>query len=119
MGAKSPLTGTIKEANAGGTSAQLLARLGVKAIIIEGKPEKADKWYSLHVSEEGITIAEESETVGKGNFETVEILNKRIDEKVGVIAVGPAGEMLMRAANISIKDPENHIRSCGRGGDQQ
>jgi aldehyde:ferredoxin oxidoreductase len=27
-GAKSPLTGTIKEANSGGTSAQMLAKLG-------------------------------------------------------------------------------------------
>ena len=33
-GAKSPLTGTIKEANAGGTSAQMLAKLGVKALIV-------------------------------------------------------------------------------------
>ena len=38
-GAKSPLTGTIKESNAGGSAAQLLARLGIKAIIIEGLPE--------------------------------------------------------------------------------
>ena len=39
-GAKSPLTGTIKESNAGGTAAQCLARLGIKALIIEGLPEK-------------------------------------------------------------------------------
>ncbi|SDM96389.1 Aldehyde ferredoxin oxidoreductase, N-terminal domain, partial [Geoalkalibacter ferrihydriticus] len=32
-GAKSPLTGTIKESNAGGTAAQMLTRMGVKAII--------------------------------------------------------------------------------------
>ena len=38
VGAKSPLTGTIKESNSGGTSAQMLAKLGVKALIIEGKP---------------------------------------------------------------------------------
>ena len=34
IGAKSPLTGTIKESNAGGTAAQILARAGCKAIII-------------------------------------------------------------------------------------
>ena len=39
-GAKSPLTGTIKESNAGGNAAQLLARLGIKAIIIEGIPRE-------------------------------------------------------------------------------
>ncbi len=115
-GAKSPLTGTIKEANAGGTSAQMLAKLGVKALIIEGKPADASKWYSLHVQEDGVTIQEESEVIGMGNFAVVQALNKRLGDKVGVITIGPAGEMKMTAANISIKDPDDHLRSSGRGG---
>lgn len=115
-GAKSPLTGTIKESNAGGTSARLLAKLGVKALIVEGKPKDDTLWYSLHVSEQGVAIQQESEVLGKGNYEMVQILNSRLGEKTGVIAVGPAGEMLMSAANISIKDPGSRIRSCGRGG---
>ncbi len=44
------------------------------------------------------------------------MLNARLGEKIGVIAVGPAGEMQMSAANISVKDPGSRIRSCGRGG---
>src|SRR5512139_3793881 len=36
VGCKSPLTQAIKEANAGGTAAQKLDRLGIKAIIVEG-----------------------------------------------------------------------------------
>ncbi len=36
VGAKSPLTGTIKEANAGGVTSQKLASLGIKAIVVEG-----------------------------------------------------------------------------------
>jgi aldehyde:ferredoxin oxidoreductase len=115
-GAKSPLTGTIKEANAGGTSAQMLAKLNVKALIIEGMPEDQDKWYSLHVTQEGVKIQEETEVIGKGNFETVQTVNKRLGDKVGVITIGPAGEMRMCAANISIKDPDSHMRSNGRGG---
>ena len=67
IGAKSPLTGTIKESNAGGSAAQLLARAGCKAIIIEGLPEK-DTWYSLALTPDAITISEESELIGKGNF---------------------------------------------------
>ena len=114
-GAKSPLTGTIKEANAGGTSAQMLARLGVKALIIEGMPV-ADCWYGLQVSADGVKISEEQETIGKGNYEVVQILNKRLGEKCGVITVGPAGEMKMTAANISVKDPGSRLRSSGRGG---
>ncbi|TKB27058.1 aldehyde ferredoxin oxidoreductase [Desulfopila sp. IMCC35006] len=114
-GAKSPLTGTIKEANAGGTSAQMLAKLGIKALIIEGKPQ-VDTWYSLHVTADGVSINEETELIGKGNYEVVTTLNTRLGEKFGVISIGQAGEMKMAAANISIKDPGSRIRSSGRGG---
>ncbi len=114
-GAKSPLTGTIKEANAGGSSAQMLAKLGVKALIIEGQPIE-DKWYSLQVATDGVAIKEETELIGKGNYEVVQTLNSRLGEKFGVITIGPAGEMKMAAANISIKDPGSRIRSNGRGG---
>ncbi len=115
IGAKSPLTGTIKEANAGGTSAQLLARLGCKALIIEGKPSE-DAWYNLMVTPEGITINKEEELVGKGNFTVVKTVADRLGEKTGLITIGQAGEMQMCSANISIKDPDGHLRSCGRGG---
>ena len=115
IGAKSPLTGTIKEANAGGTAAQMLARLGCKALIIEGMPE-GDGWYTLYMDKHGITIAEEKELIGKGNFAVVATIEGRTSEKHGLITIGPAGEMKMLAANISIKDPDSHLRSNGRGG---
>lgn len=114
-GAKSPLTGTIKESNAGGTAAQMLARLGCKAIIIEGKPAD-DKWYYLHFTPDGITINQENELVGKGNFEVVDAVHKRLGSTHGVITIGPCGEMCMSSANISVKDPDGKLRSHGRGG---
>ena len=114
-GAKSPLTGTIKESNAGGTAAQLLARLGIKAIIIEGLPKK-DSWYRLHVDKNGVTAQEDTELAGKGNYELMQILQKKYGEKMGILSIGPAGEMRMPAANISVKDPDGTIRSLGRGG---
>ncbi len=114
-GAKSPLTGTIKEANAGGTAAQLFARCGCKALIIEGLP-KDDSWYSLAVTPEGVTISEEKELVGQGNYTVAKTLSKRFDGKRGVITIGPAGEMKLRAANISVMDPDGNLRSNGRGG---
>ncbi len=115
-GAKSPLTGTIKESNAGGTSAMMLAKLGVKALVIEGKPADDSKWFSLHVDQDGAAIREETEVIGMGNFATVQAVIQRLGDKVGVISIGPAGEMRMAAANISVKDPDNHMRSAGRGG---
>ncbi len=114
-GAKSPLTGTIKESNAGGTSAQQFAKMGIKALIIEGLP-KDDKWYSLHVTVDGVTIQEETELIGKGNFAVIEAVSARLGKKTGVVTIGPAGEMKMASANISVKDPDSKIRSHGRGG---
>jgi len=114
-GAKSPLTGTIKESNAGGTAAQMLARLGIKALIIEGLPTK-DAWYSLHVNKDGVSVQEETELIGQGNFAVVEALEARLGKKTGILTIGPVGELKMTAANISVKDPDSKLRSHGRGG---
>jgi len=110
-GAKSPLTGTIKESNSGGTSSQLLARMGIKALIVEGLPEK-DTFYSLRVNTEGVSISEETALVDKGNFAVVDSL----PDDVGVLTIGQVGENRMPAANISVMDPDGKLRSLGRGG---
>jgi aldehyde:ferredoxin oxidoreductase len=114
-GAKSPLTGGIKESNAGGTTAQQFARMGIKAMIIEGMP-KEDKFYSLHITKDGVTIAEESELLGAGNFAVIDAMVEKYDKKIGVITIGLPGELKMASANISVKDPDGKIRSHGRGG---
>ena len=114
-GAKSPLTGGIKESNAGGTAGQMLAKLGIKALIIEGAP-KGDSWYNLSVSLEGVSINEEKELLGLGNFAVIDAVEARLGKKTGVLTIGPAGELKMTAANISVKDPDSKIRSHGRGG---
>jgi aldehyde:ferredoxin oxidoreductase len=114
-GAKSPLTGTIKESNVGGLAAQMFARLGIKALIIEGIPP-GDAWFGLHVDKEGVRIQRETELMGQGNFAVVETLEARLGKKTGVLTIGPAGEMKMLAANISVKDSDSKLRSHGRGG---
>jgi aldehyde:ferredoxin oxidoreductase len=114
-GFKSPLTGGIKESNAGGTAAQDLEKLGIKAVIIEGIP-KEDKWYSIHINNDGATIKEETALIGKGNYEVIKSVTEKLGPKTGVLTIGPAGEYKMAAANISVKDPDGNIRSHGRGG---
>ncbi|RYD01581.1 hypothetical protein N752_28820 [Desulforamulus aquiferis] len=115
VGSKSPLTGGIKESNSGGSAAQKLAKLGIKALIIEGKPDD-NTFYSLHVDISGVKIQEETELVGKGNYEVIDKLSKKFGDRIGVITIGQAGEYKMSAANISIKDYHGYIRSAGRGG---
>ncbi|MGI5920537.1 MAG: aldehyde ferredoxin oxidoreductase family protein [Syntrophomonadaceae bacterium] len=115
VGAKSPLTGGIKESNVGGSAAQKMARLGIKAIIIEGLPVPG-KFYSLHISKNEQRLSEEKELLGKGNYEVIETLSQRYGKKIGVITIGQAGEYKLLAANISVKDYHGYIRSAGRGG---
>lgn len=114
-GFKSPLTGGIKESSAGGNNGQYLKKLGIKALIIEGMPQE-NKWYSIHVDKDGATIREENEYIGKGNYELFNAISEKMGRKVGALAIGPAGELRMSAANISAKDPDGNIRSHGRGG---
>jgi aldehyde:ferredoxin oxidoreductase len=53
IGGKSPLTGGVKEANAGGTTGLHLAHLGIKALILEDKPDD-EEWSILLVDHDGI-----------------------------------------------------------------
>lgn len=116
VGAKSPLTGGIKESNAGGSFSQKLARLGIKALVIEGMPAD-DKFYVINVNSGGVTIEEAPpEIIGKGNYEAIKLLSEKYGEKAAVALAGPAGEMKLAAANVSVKDPDGNIRSAGRGG---
>src|SRR3990170_4229308 len=70
VGAKSPLTGTIKESNSGGQAALALAALGIKAIVLEGKPREK-RLYRLVVSKEGLKIEAAEGLAGLGNYDTV------------------------------------------------
>ena len=52
VGAKSPLTGTIKESNAGGTVAADLGHLGITAVIFDGQAPEGEL-YALKIDENG------------------------------------------------------------------
>lgn len=75
-----------------------------------------DKWYTIHVHKDGVNIKEETELLGKGNYEVVHTITSRYGENTGVMTIGQAGEYKMSTANISVKDPKGHLRSAGRGG---
>ena len=116
VGGKSPLTGGIKEANAGGVTSQKLASLGIKAVIIEGMPS-TDDWYLVKVSAAGADLIPANDLAGKGTYEVTAVLLERYGKEMGVITIGPAGEMLMAAAGVTNNDNEgNSSRYAGRGG---
>ncbi|MCG8400990.1 MAG: aldehyde ferredoxin oxidoreductase [Firmicutes bacterium] len=116
VGAKSPLTGTIKESNAGGITSQKLANLGIKAVVIEGKPAEKG-FYLLKVTPDGAEMFPAEDLAGKGTYEVTAICKERYGEKVAVVTIGPAGEMLMLSSGITNNDSEgNSSRYAGRGG---
>ena len=65
VGAKSPLTNTIKEANAGGAAAQKMARLGVQGIVVEGVSKGM---VAVKVTKDGVNFIEAGGFRGLGNY---------------------------------------------------
>jgi len=115
FGAKSPLTGGIKESNAGGLSGQKIAHLQLHAIIIEGQPAKGH-WYSLFINKDGVKFEDAADLVGMGMYKVDELMWEK-HPKTAVIGIGPAGEMKLSNAGISVNDMENRPgRYAGRGG---
>ncbi|MCX7823014.1 MAG: aldehyde ferredoxin oxidoreductase [Syntrophobacterales bacterium] len=116
VGCKSPLTGGIKESNAGGQPAQVLARLGYAAIVLEGKPS-SDNFYKILINKDGVKVETANEFRGLPNYDLIEKVKEQYGDKVACISIGTAGEMKMSAASVACTDPDMRpTRHCGRGG---
>lgn len=117
VGTKSPLTGTIKEANGGGTIGNSIGRLGIKAIIIEGQASKGDL-YALKIEEKGnAELIPVQELKGLGTYATVEKMHERYGKEYSVMCIGQAGEYLLGSASIQCSDTEGRpCRAAARGG---
>jgi aldehyde:ferredoxin oxidoreductase len=101
---KSPLTNIMVSASCGGPFGMSLKTSGWDGLLLKGKaPSKS----YLHISSKGCEIRDASSLWGKTTTETQNIL---VSEG-GILAIGPAGENLVRYANII----SGH-RFLGRGG---
>ncbi len=99
IGCKSPLTGGIKESNAGGQPSQMLGRLGYAAIVLEGKPGNSNL-YKIFINKDGVDIKEDNSLCMLGNYDLVEKMKSEFEGKIACISIGPAGEMKMPSASI-------------------
>ncbi|MCJ7649582.1 MAG: aldehyde ferredoxin oxidoreductase [Candidatus Lokiarchaeota archaeon] len=116
VGCKSPLTGGIKEANAGTPFSQQLARMRIAAIIVEGKHEGSE-FYTLKVKMDKAEFASADKWVGKGLYDAYKGLFKEYGNKVGICGVGIAAELLGASSGVCFNDPEGlPSRYAGRGG---
>jgi aldehyde:ferredoxin oxidoreductase len=116
VGCKSPLTGGIKEANAGGQPSQVLGRLGYAAIVLEGKP-KDDTLYKIFINKDGVKITADNTLKMLANYDLIEKMKKEHGDKIVCMSIGPAGEMKLSAATVACTDMElRPTRRAGRGG---
>lgn len=117
VGAKSPLTGGIKESNAGGTIAAAIGRLGITAIIIEGKA-KDDELYYLRIDEQGTaSLISARQYAGLRTYAYTDAMLAQYGEKTSVMCIGPAGELKLALASIQASDVDGRpCRAAGRGG---
>jgi aldehyde:ferredoxin oxidoreductase len=116
IGGKSPLTGGVKEANAGGSTGLQLTYLGIKALILEDMPPD-DEWQLIHLSSNGIRFEAANELAGLGVYDTALRLLERFGEKVAIALIGPGGEMGLASAGIQNLDKDGvPSRIAARGG---
>ena len=118
FGGKSPLMGGLKESNVGGVLGHKLAKLGIKAVVVENAPAD-DALRVLYLAADGSWRFERGDgLLGLGNYEAAARLLAGDSAKTrAVVSIGPAGEQRMGAASIAVNDPEGRpTRHAARGG---
>ncbi|MDO8472274.1 MAG: aldehyde ferredoxin oxidoreductase N-terminal domain-containing protein, partial [Dehalococcoidia bacterium] len=116
IGAKSPLTGTIKESNTGGNAGGNLPCLGLKAVIVEGKPAPGQS-HVLYLGRDRAELVPGAEYWGRNIFDACHSLRERFGPKVAVLCIGKTGERGQANSIIASTDPDGYpSRSASRGG---
>ena len=115
VGCKSPLTGGIKESNAGGQPGGHIAKLGILAIIVENMAPEGE-WWQLELGLDSARLVP-STVAGLNNFDAVAKLVEQYGDKCSYITIGRAGEFKLTASSIACTDRElRPMRHAGRGG---
>jgi aldehyde:ferredoxin oxidoreductase len=122
-GAKSPLTGGIKESNAGSAWPQYLASMQIKALVVEGKPKEKGKYWMASLTWDAkngkpkVEFFPADEYKGKNLYVVYPKLFKRFGEKVAIAGCGVAGEYGYANSGIAYNDlAKRPSRYSGRGG---
>jgi aldehyde:ferredoxin oxidoreductase len=123
VGGKSPLTGGIKESNAGSSWAADLAVMQVKALIIEGQPKEKGKFAGLNITWDAaagkpkVEFFDATEYAGKDLFEVFPKLYAKFGDKISISGCGVSGEYGYGNAGVVFNDQSKRpTRYSGRGG---
>lgn len=115
VGCKSPLTGGIKESNAGGTFGLAMGQLSIAGFTLYGG---CDEWTVIHLKKDGsIAFDSAAPYVGLGNFTCAERLHAQYGNKVSLAICGQVGEYGGLLAGIAMSDTDRRpARLAARGG---
>jgi aldehyde:ferredoxin oxidoreductase len=106
---KSPLTGIYCRSVGGGYFGAELKFAGYDAIIVEGQAEKPTYVW---INDDNVEFRDASRVWGLNTWATKEILQEETDKRARMVAIGPAGERLVRISAIMTDDS----RAAARGG---
>ncbi len=123
VGCKSPLTGGIKEANAGTAWGPDLARMRVRALIVEGYPESKEKYAGMLISwdkvfeQPKVEFFDATQYTKQDVYKTYPMMFERFGDHVSVASIGNAGENGYGNSGIVFNDmAKRPSRYAGRGG---
>ncbi len=92
---KSPLTGLIGTGNSGGYWGPRLKGAGLDSLMVRGA---SDKPVYLVIDEGDVKLHDAADLWGLDTYETTDELKRRHGDEFSVMAIGPAGENLVRFA---------------------
>jgi aldehyde:ferredoxin oxidoreductase len=124
VGAKSPLTGGIKESNAGSPWPQYLAMMQIKALVVEGQPKEKGRYWMAYLTWDAkagkpkVDFLPADEYKGKDLYEVYPKLFERFGKNAAIAGCGVVGEYGYGNSGIVFNDllGNRPSRYAGRGG---
>ena len=115
VGCKSPLTGGVKEANAGGSFGLALGQLSIRGLTLYNQSRE---WVVIHIDKTGAVSFDSADAyLGKSNTEAAALLHEKYGKKVSLALCGPVGEYQGLVAGIAFSDADGRpSRLAARGG---
>ncbi|MEM4831134.1 MAG: aldehyde ferredoxin oxidoreductase family protein [Sulfolobales archaeon] len=98
---RSPLTNAWGEAHVGTKFALVLKKAGFDAVVVYGKSDEP-AW--IHIENQDVDIKSAKDLWGKNTSETFEEIRHRVGKEVSSLAIGKAGENLVRYSSIVADD---------------
>jgi len=109
IASKSPLTGFIGDSMSSSWLTIALKRARWDGIVVHGA---SDDWVNVLIDDDRVEFRDASHVLGLGTYETEEAIREEMgDDQVRSATIGPAGEKLVRFANVT-----NDGRQAGRTG---